>query len=93
MLNILIKPASSLCNMSCEYCFYRDVAENRECAAYGIMSEGTTEAMLKNLFSHAKRQLSFTFQGGVPTLAGIKYFEKFHELVEKYNLRRLREFI
>ncbi len=28
--NLLIKPASSLCNMRCRYCFYADEAANRE---------------------------------------------------------------
>lgn len=29
-INLLIKPASSLCNMRCRYCFYADEAANRE---------------------------------------------------------------
>ena len=89
MLNILIKPASSLCNMRCKYCFYRDVADNRESASFGIMSEAVADAFLKNLFSYAKAPISFTFQGGEPTLAGVKYFRAFHSLVEKYNTRGL----
>ena len=28
-INLLIKPASSLCNMRCRYCFYADEAANR----------------------------------------------------------------
>ena len=88
-LNILIKPASSLCNMRCKYCFYRDVAANRSNASFGIMSEETAHAFLKNVFSYADAPVSFTFQGGEPTLAGEKFFETFHSLVEKYNIRRL----
>jgi len=88
-LSLLIKPASSLCNMRCEYCFYRDVADHRVRQSYGIMSAETTEAMLKNVFLHARDSVSFTFQGGEPTLAGTAYFEKFHALVEAYNIRKL----
>lgn len=29
-INLLIKPASSPCNMRCRYCFYADEAANRE---------------------------------------------------------------
>lgn len=36
-LNLLIKPASSTCNLQCKYCFYYDVADNREIKNYGIM--------------------------------------------------------
>ena len=41
-VNVLIKPASSACNMACAYCFYRDVAEHRELARqYGILQAPT----------------------------------------------------
>lgn len=89
MLNFLIKPASSSCNMRCKYCFYRDVADNRSTHSFGVMSEETLSAFLKNVFLYAKVPISFTFQGGEPTLAGADYFKKFHALVEKYNDRRL----
>ncbi|MBR4960457.1 MAG: anaerobic sulfatase maturase [Clostridia bacterium] len=84
-VNLLIKPASSLCNMRCRYCFYCDVAENRNTASYGIMTPETTEAMLKNVFAYATGSVSISFQGGEPTLAGVSYFRHFHEMAEKYN--------
>ncbi|MCI5661339.1 MAG: anaerobic sulfatase maturase, partial [Clostridia bacterium] len=40
-LSIMIKPASSLCNLRCRYCFYHDLAENRDVANYGVMSDET----------------------------------------------------
>jgi len=88
-VNLLIKPASSLCNMRCRYCFYCDVAENRNTASYGVMSPETTEAMLENVFRYADKSVSFSFQGGEPTLAGIEYFRHFHETVAKYNTRKI----
>ncbi len=38
-LSIMIKPASSLCNMRCKYCFYADVSNNRSIKSCGIMTE------------------------------------------------------
>ena len=89
MLNVLIKPASSLCNMRCKSCFYRDVADNRNTASYGIMSFDTARAFLKYVFAYENVPISFTFQGGEPTLAGTSYFKTFHSLVERYNTKRL----
>lgn len=43
-LSIMLKPASSLCNLRCQYCFYADEAAHREQASYGMMSEDTLEA-------------------------------------------------
>ena len=47
------------------------------------------DAMLKNVFSYADAQVSFTFQGGEPTLAGEDFYRSFHRSVERYNTKRL----
>ena len=88
-LSVLIKPASSLCNMGCKYCFYCDVAKNRNTRSFGIMSEETVNAMIKNIFSYADVGVSFAFQGGEPTLAGEDFYRIFHSAVERYNVRRV----
>lgn len=40
-ISVLIKPASGMCNMSCEYCFYYDETKKREQESFGFMSEET----------------------------------------------------
>ena len=52
-LNLLIKPASSLCNMKCEYCFYKDVSKSREQYSMGMMSLDTLEAVVRRAFEYA----------------------------------------
>lgn len=88
-LNLLIKPASSSCNLRCKYCFYYDVADNREVKNYGIMNNDTLENMVKKVFEEVDYSVNFAFQGGEPTLAGINYFENFHKLVNKYNTKKI----
>lgn len=85
IINLLIKPASSSCNLNCTYCFYNDVADNRSVKNYGIMTDETLENMVKKAFEEVTYQVNFAFQGGEPTVAGLEYFKKFHKLVEKYN--------
>ena len=46
-ISFLIKPASSLCNMRCRYCFYYDVADHREVRSHGIMQEDTMQALIE----------------------------------------------
>lgn len=85
-LSIMIKPASSLCNLSCEYCFYRDVSANRKDASYGVMSNETAENLIKKSLDFADgKTVSYTFQGGEPTLAGLDFFENFVCTVKKEN--------
>lgn len=40
-VSVLMKPSSSMCNMSCDYCFYCDEAEKRSQKSFGFMSEQT----------------------------------------------------
>lgn len=81
----LVKPASSLCNMRCAYCFYHDVAENRETASYGVMKEETARRLVEEIAAFVKSpaQVSFLFQGGEPTLAGLAFFERFAALCQE----------
>ena len=76
-LSIMIKPASSLCNLQCRYCFYHDIAENREVASYGVMREAVLDRLLERAFEAlppGRNRLSLIFQGGEPMLAGLDFF-------------------
>ena len=48
----MIKPASSLCNLSCEYCFYRDVSEHREHLGFGIMQKDTARVLIEKALKY-----------------------------------------
>lgn len=76
---VMIKPASSLCNLRCRYCFYNDVASRRKISSYGVMTLKTVTSMLSNIFCdlEARDRITFSFQGGEPLLAGIDFFEFF----------------
>ena len=88
-ISLLIKPASSLCNLACSYCFYHSIAKSRETASYGIMNDETLELLVIKALNYAENICTFAFQGGEPTLAGMEYFEKLVVLVEKYNVKKV----
>lgn len=75
----LIKPVSGHCNLACRYCFYRDLAEHRLSRDYGLMDSQTTDLLIERAFDLDANMLTFIFQGGEPTLAGLEYFEHFVE--------------
>ena len=85
-LSIMLKPASSLCNLRCQYCFYADEAAHREQASYGMMSEDTLEAILKRTLAFAEGSCTIVCQGGEPTLAGLGFFRRAMELEQKWNV-------
>ena len=81
-LQLLIKPASSLCDLKCKYCFYHNLATHQALSPK-IMSVETLELTIKRAseyFTNAPKEepsyLSILFQGGEPTLAGLDYFKQ-----------------
>lgn len=78
-INFLIKPASSLCNLCCDYCFYEDASNNRTVKSTGIMPFAIVDLLLKQTYDllDSSGTVSFTFQGGEPTLAGLDFFRYF----------------
>lgn len=83
-VNILIKPASSACNMQCAYCFYQDVAANREIAFEGMLSLERMEKVISSGMEYAEGICSFAFQGGEPTLAGLDFYRSVVEIQKRY---------
>lgn len=89
-INVLIKPASSNCNLNCKYCFYYDVVERRQEKNYGMMSYDTLDTIVKRVFEYAEHFAGFAFQGGEPTLAGIEFYKELIELQKKYNIKKIK---
>ena len=91
-INVMIKPASSLCDIRCSYCFYADVAASRKESHMGLMSRDSAAALVKNVFSEllAGDHITFAFQGGEPGLAGLDFFEFFVDEVKKAAALKVR---
>lgn len=88
-LTIMLKPASSACNMACSYCFYHDESNKRSVANYGMMSENTLREIIRKTIFRAEKSISYMYQGGEPLLRGIDFFQKAIELQQKYNKNQL----
>ncbi len=82
--SFLIKPASGLCNLRCRYCFYEDETNNRSEKSRGIMTGETADLLLERTFSQIepRGRVSFAFQGGEPTVAGLPFFRRFVDRVQ-----------
>lgn len=91
-MTVMIKPASSLCNLRCKYCFYADVSSLREVRSFGIMTEATAKAVIANIFSDLQPgdAVTFSFQGGEPTLAGLDFYKYFANMVDSYAVQGIR---
>lgn len=84
-ISLLIKPASSLCNLRCKYCFYHSVSSQRQTESYGLMSTDMLEELIIKALNYAEGFCTFAFQGGEPTLVGLEFYQKLIELQKKHN--------
>ena len=92
-LSFLVKPASSLCNLKCPYCFYEDISNRRERPCSGKMKPEIMRKLIDRAIAETEEdaQITFAFQGGEPTLAGLEYYRQFTEYVrEKKGARTVR---
>jgi len=81
--SLLIKPTSADCNLRCEYCFYIDHLVNGEKSPR--MSDEVLEKMIASYMqTEQNNNYTFGWQGGEPTLMGLKFFKKVIELQVKY---------
>ena len=89
-ISVLIKPASSQCNMSCDYCFYCDEAFKRLQCSYGFMDEKTLKNTIRKTLLRADGMASYVFQGGEPTLCGLDFFKKAVAYQRQYNKNNIQ---
>ena len=89
-ISVMIKPSSGMCNMSCDYCFYRDETQKRSQESYGFMSEKTLKNVIRKTMLRAAGMISYAFQGGEPTLRGLAFFQKVVEYQNQYNKNKIQ---
>ena len=87
---MMIKPASSNCNMKCKYCFYHSLSRSRAHSSYGFMKNATLEHIVQKAFNEAEQEVTFAFQGGEPTLVGLDYFQRLIQYEKKYNHKKIK---
>ena len=88
--SVMIKPASSQCNLLCRYCYYNNIAERRSVKSLGMMSFQTIENIMRKTFAHTNDEVNFLFQGGEPLLVGMDFYIEFMRLLKLYNSANIK---
>lgn len=83
--NIMIKPAGSLCNLDCHYCYYLDKSE-----IYGGVEPRMTYEMLEVFIreyiqANDVQEVTFNWHGGEPLVMGLDFYRKAIELEHRYS--------
>ena len=82
--HLMLKPAGSLCNLDCNYCYYLDKAD-----IYGGREPRMSPEMLETVIrkyieANDVPEVQFNWHGGEPTLLGLDFYRRAVELEKKY---------
>ncbi len=83
--NIMLKPAGSLCNLDCHYCYYLDKSE-----IYGGHEPRMSLAMLEKtvkdyIEANEVSEVQFNWHGGEPLVLGLDFYKRAVEFERKYS--------
>ena len=82
--NIMLKPAGSLCNLACAYCYYLDKAEiyaGKEPRMTLEVLEQVTRAYIR---ANDVPEVQFVWHGGEPLVMGLDFFRKAVDFQRRY---------
>ena len=82
----MIKPAGSLCNLDCTYCFYLHKSDLLHQPKTPRMSEAVLENHIRQyIAAQTGDNVVFSWQGGEPTLAGLDFFRRVVDLQARHK--------
>lgn len=83
--HVMAKPRGAICNLKCDYCFYL-----KKEALYPESTFRMDDALLEHyikdyISSQQTPEITFSWQGGEPTLMGLDFYKKVVALQAKYQ--------
>lgn len=84
-LYVMVKSVGSVCNLSCDYCYYLEKSKLYKEAKNHVMSEELLEKFIDEYInSQTMPQVLFTWHGGETLMRSISFYKKAIELQKKY---------
>ena len=84
-LYVMVKSVGSVCNLSCDYCYYLEKSKLYKEAKNHVMSEELLEKFIDEYInSQTMPQVLFTWHGGEPLMRPVSFYKKAVELQKKY---------
>jgi uncharacterized protein len=81
----MTKPVGPICNLDCRYCFYLEKEDFYERPRSWEMPEDVLETYVRQYIEGQQApEVSFAWQGGEPTLLGVRFFRKVVELQRRH---------
>ncbi len=83
---IFVKPAGSVCNLACSYCYYLGKKDLYQGAVSLQMNEKVLENYIKqHIEASDGNSIMFSWHGGEPTLAGMDFYREVVKLQNRHK--------
>src|SRR5512139_744360 len=83
--HIMAKPTGPICNLNCSYCFYLEKEKLYPTQTHWAMSDEVVESFVRQYIqAQTAPVITFSWQGGEPTILGVEFFKKALELQSRY---------
>lgn len=84
-LYVMLKPASSQCNLACEYCYYLEKKHLYEDGKRHLISDELLEQFTREYIeAQTMDSVLFTWHGGEPLMRSLDFYKKAKALQQKY---------
>lgn len=82
---IMLKPAGSLCNLRCKYCYYLEKGQLYKEEKHQVISDDLLERFIRDYIeSQTTPQVLFTWHGGETLMRPVSFYRKALELQRRY---------
>ena len=82
----MVKPVGSLCNLDCTYCYYLHKEQLLRQPRQPRMSDEMLERHIRQYIeAQTGEEVTFSWQGGEPTILGLEFFRKVVTLQARYR--------
>jgi uncharacterized protein len=83
---VFVKPAGAVCNLDCQYCYYRDKRSlYPDAGALRMPVPLLEEYIVQHIAAAPGPELDFSWHGGEPTTLGVDFFRQAVELQRKHK--------
>ncbi len=87
----MVKPVGSMCNLDCTYCYYLHKQDLMQQPRQPRMAEGMLERHIRQYIeAQTGDAVTFSWQGGEPTILGLDFFRQVVALQARYRKRGQR---
>ncbi|MDR1743827.1 MAG: anaerobic sulfatase-maturation protein [Dysgonamonadaceae bacterium] len=84
-LYIMAKPAGSICNLACDYCYYLEKSHLYKETTKHVMSDALLEKFIREYInSQTMNNVLFTWHGGEALMRPLRFYKRVVELQKQY---------